>query len=179
MENPLIDDLWEPMAEFFAKVVEDAPNRDAITVQTFINRFDAHPQTSPYFVVVYEPDKTYSVEISGNIHVRPKLTVDEYNTMALLGWAKPYAGRDEDYGDFPNFVKTFTNGESAREIAETILEVLVLVFTMKPSEMIGVTSYAATEALDRFHILERLENIVNNKNRRLFKMKNMETADEV
>lgn len=144
---------------------------DYVTVQTFPERFDRHPHTSPYFTVLLNREGQYEAEIAGNISLQPKLSVNEYDRMVELGWAKPRAGKDEDYGDFPNFSKVFPEYTHSITVATDIFEALVTVYGMKATDEIAVGSERRAELIDSMKLLHRLEPEEWNPQRKLFKLK--------
>jgi hypothetical protein len=158
------------MMNVFAKAVEEAKHEEVITIQTYLTRFGSSSKSSPYVVIVHEPDASTTIEVSGNVHVEPELSPAECEKMVSLGWAQPQAGKDEDYGDFPNFSKNFSPDTSSLEIGEEILTPLLSVFLMRPYDLIGVGNVQAAEWIDQLGLLERLDQSEGNLQRKLFKL---------
>lgn len=144
------------MVTAFAKLVEFCRWGHVVEVQTYIDRFDGHPHTSPYFVLVPEPDHTLTVEFSGNLQVIPKLTATDFDRMAELGWAEPRAAKDEDYGDFPNFSRTFPLMAEHDDIARFVLQALVDVYSFEVTSQIGLEREREVELLENQKALEHL-----------------------
>ena len=115
-------------------------------------------------------DGQIEAEISGNVQLSPKLTEDEYNFMELLGWEKPKSGKDADYGDYPNFRKTFPVDTQPETVTEELLRALVLVYQLKTTDLIGLGSVTLAERLDSLKKLDRLETEPWNKDRKLFRI---------
>lgn len=161
------------MAYAISKLIEASRNNNTIDVQVYIERFDSHPHTSPYFILVCEPDKTITIEIAANMHVVPKLTVAEYDRMVELGWAKPRSGKDEDYGDFPNFDRNFPESMPNIEIAHHLLQALAEVYSMDDTSQIGLGSRKAANWLDEHRILQRMEHDGQPDTRHIFQRKGL------
>ena len=117
-----------------------------------------------------QPDGQIEAEISGNDQVSPELNDDEYNLMELLGWKKPYNGKDEDYGDFPNFWKAYPLETDGNTVAGDILTALVLVFQLKITDNIGVGTFKLVEDLEGMNQLVRLPAESWNAERKIFKI---------
>ena len=143
---------------------------DYFTVQTYAERFDSNGRTSPYFTVCVQPDGQIEAEISGNDQVTPKLTEEEYNLMELLGWRKPSSGKDEDYGDFPNFWKEYPHETDGHVVAEDILTALIVVFQLKTTDNVGVGTRKLAEDLEEMNHLVRLPPEAWNAERKIFKI---------
>jgi hypothetical protein len=158
------------MVNFFAKVVEETQPGKVFTIQTYLTRFGSSSKSSPYLVIVHEPDSSTTIEVSGNAHVSPEISDEECEKMVSLGWAKPQSGKDEDYGDFPNFMKNFRPDTSPLEIGEEILTLLLSVFVMRPYDPIAVGNVEAAEWIDQLGLLERLKATEGNLQRKLFKL---------
>ena len=90
--------------------------------------------------------------------------------MELLGWEKPTAGKDETFGDFPNFRKVYPLKADGHLVADDILTALVLVYQLKTTDMIGVGSLSLANNLESLKQLDRLETEPWNKDRKLFRI---------
>jgi hypothetical protein len=170
LENAFITEEWLPLSQGISYLISFTVLNDYFTVQTYAHRFDSHPRTSPYFTVCVLNDGQIEAEISGNVQLAPKLTEEEYNLMELLGWEKPKSGKDESYGDYPNFRKAYPKETPVETVAEDILTALVLAYQFKPTDMIGLGSVTLAERLDSLKKLDRLETEPWNKDRKLFRI---------
>ena len=177
-ETIILPAIWNPMLDAFMKLIDLVEWHGSIEIQTQLDRFDNHPLTSPLVTIYQEPDKSLAVDISGNAELLPKLTEVEYELMALLGWQKPWASKDEDYGDYPNFVKQFSKDAREFEIAESILYALVTVYGMKRTDLIAVEDLNIAEWLDETSLLHRLELEPSNDERLLFRIETEEDHNE-
>jgi hypothetical protein len=90
--------------------------------------------------------------------------------MELLGWKKPYGGKDEDYGNFPNFWKAYELGTDGHAVAGDILTALVLVFQLKITDNIGVGTRKLADDLEGMNQLVRLPAEAWNAERKIFKI---------
>jgi len=135
-----------------------------------MERFDSHPHSSPYFTMSLTPEETFEAEIAGNLQLTPKLSAEEYNLMELLGWEKPKAGKDEDYGDFPNFLKVFPPETDPLDVVESILVALVMVYQLKDTDIVELRSEYVSDEAEKLKWLERLEPDPGYPGQRLFKL---------
>jgi hypothetical protein len=165
---------WNPMLDALIKLIDLVEWHGSVDIQTQMARFDNHPLTSPLVTLIHEPDASLSVEISGNSELLPKLTEVEYETMVLLGWQKPRAGKDEDYGDYPYFTKNFEANTEPLEIADAVLYAIVFVYGMKQTDLINMDDIAIADWLDDWEILHRLEIEPSNDERLLFRLETLE-----
>ena len=90
--------------------------------------------------------------------------------MELLGWRKPSSGKDEDYGDFPNFWKEYPNETDGHVVAEDILTALIVVFQLKTTDNVGVGTRKLAENLEEMKHLVRLPPEAWNAERKIFKI---------
>jgi hypothetical protein len=158
------------MLDAFIKLIDLVEWHGSVDIQTQLERFDNHPLTSPLVALIHEPDKSLAVEISGNSELLPKLTEVEYETMVLLGWNKPRAGKDEDYGDYPYFTRAFAKDTEPLEIAEAIVYALVSVYGMKKTDLINLEELEIADWLDDYALLYRLDLEPDNDERLLFRL---------
>jgi hypothetical protein len=165
---------WNPMLDAFIKLIDLVEWHGSVDIQTQLERFDNHPLTSPLVALIHEPDKSLAVEISGNAELLPKLTEVEYETMVLLGWNKPRAGKDEDYGDYPYFTRAFAKDTDPLEIAEAILYALVFVYGMKQTDFINLEELEIADWMDDWNILHRVELEPSNDQQLLFRLETQE-----
>jgi hypothetical protein len=163
--------LWYPMVEGIGRFFTRVQKGDYLTIQTIMERFDSHPMTSPYFQICRQEDDTVSVEISGNAQLSPELTVGEYEAMSLLGWELPRKGKDEDYGDLPNFVMNFGFRPTTFLMADAVVYALVNVFGMKTTDLLEMESEWDAAWLGTYKCLERLEPDPDTYDYRLFRLK--------
>lgn len=162
---------WEPLSYALARLIFASRNKNTIDVQTYIERYGFQPEQSPYFVIVCEPDKSITIEIAGDAHVKPALTPAECSRMVELGWAAPHAGKDEDYGIFPNFSRNFAEDTDDIDIAHHLLHALSEVYSMSPDEQIGLSSQKAADWLDAQRVLRRLGPAPYRDTRHIFQKK--------
>ena len=165
---------WNPMLDALMKLLDLVEWHGSVDILTQLERFDHHPLTSPMVGMIHEPDKSLAVEISGNAELLPKLTDVEYETMVLLGWNKPRAGKDEDYGDYPYFTRSFPKDAEPFEIAEAILYALVFVYGMKQTDVINLEELEIADWLDDWNLLHRLDLETDNDQRLLFRLETQE-----
>lgn len=177
-ETLILAAAWNPMLDAFSKLIDLVDWHGSVEIQTHMERFDQHPLTSPHVTLIQEPDKALTAEISGNAELVPKLSETEYELMALLGWDKPKSGKDEDYGDYPNFVKTFDKETTDFEKAESILYALVTVYGMKRTDLIAAEDLEVADWLDDFSLLHRLEIEPDNDERLLFRLETDEDRNQ-
>jgi hypothetical protein len=149
--------LWYPMVEGLGRFFTRVEKGDYLTIQTIMERFGHQPENSPYFQICRQEDDSVSVEISGNSQLSPELTESEYQEMSSLGWELPRKGKDEDYGDLPNFVKTFGVKPATVFIADEVAYALVNVFGMKPTDLLEMESEWDAAWMGTYKCLERLE----------------------
>jgi hypothetical protein len=136
-----------------------------------MERFGSNPMTSPYFQVCRQEDDTMSVEISGNAQLSPELNESEYEAMALLGWELPKKGKDEDYGDFPNFVKNFGVKPETLLMADAAVYALVNIFGMKTQDLLEMESEWYAAWMGTYKCLERLKPDPETNDCRQFRLK--------
>ena len=162
--------IWNPMLDAFIKLIDLVEWHGSVDIQTQLERFDNHPLTSPLVTLIHEPDKSLAVEVSGNSELLPKLTEVEYEILVLLGWNKPRAGKDEDYGDYPYFTRAFAKDTEPLEIAEAILHALVSVYGMKKTDLINLEELEIADWLDDYALLYRVDLEPDNDERLLFRL---------
>lgn len=133
-------------------------------------RFSGHPHSSPYFTISLDPQERFEAEIAGNAQLTPKLSEEEYNMMVLLGWEKPKAGKDEDYGDYPNFLKTFAPDTDPLDVVESILVALVMVYKLHETDLFEVGSEWDADEAENLKWLERLEPEDEQARRTIFRL---------
>lgn len=165
-----ISEDWLPLAQSISLLISTTDVNDHFTVQTYAQRFDSHPRTSPYFTVCVQSDGQLDAEIVGNVQLSPKLTEEEYNLMELLGWEKPKSGKDEDYGDYPNFRKVYPLETTPEVVAGDILTALVLAYQFETTDLIGLGSAKLAERVASLKKLDRLETEPWNNERKLFRI---------
>ncbi len=133
-------------------------------------QFSGHPHTSPYFTISLDPNGNFEAEISGNAQVTPKLTVEDYDLMVLLGWEKPKAGKDEDYGDFPNFLNSFPPETDPLDVVEAVIVALLMVYKLRESDIFEVGNEWDADEAENLKWLERLEPEEGFARRTLFRL---------
>ena len=140
------------------------------TIQTRMAQFSGHPHSSPYFTISLTPNENFEAEISGNAQLTPKLSDEEYNLMELLGWEKPKKGKDEDYGDFPNFLREFPAETDPLDVVEAVLVALLMVYQMRETDIFEVGNEFDADEAENLKWLERLEPEEGFSRRTLFRL---------
>lgn len=164
-DNPLLGPQWEELAKAIVLVLDATPNDRTFCIQTYALKYGLQTGTSPYFQGAKDDFGSFFIEIAANLTCDPKLTEEEFKMMEFLGWDLPAVTTDEfqdqEFGseanNCPNFERRYSDDVPREEIAEAILEALVIAYGLTEEDFFNFGPPRRAEMIAKNTSLGRLK----------------------
>jgi hypothetical protein len=177
-ENPLLGPEWAPLADAIALVLDQTGRNRTFCITTYGERFGLDPGTSPYFQGFKDEFGEFFIEAAANLSCEPPLTDEEFAMMDFLSWDRPVLDPDEyRYHDFrsesnnrPNFERRFSVEADHLDIAEFIMQTMVLVYGLTEEDFFNFGGQPTADKIEKLGKLGRLKWSDGNPDREIFAM---------
>lgn len=177
-DNPLLGPQWDALAEAIVLVLNTTKKNDTFCITTYGHRYSLSPDTSPYFQGFRDEFDEFFIEAAANLMCDPPLTEEEFAMMDFLSWDKPalepeeYLNRDFSDGanDRPNFERRFTSDANSTDIAEFIMQTMVLVYGLTDEDFFNFGGKDTSDKVEALGKLGRLKVTNGNPDGQIFAM---------
>ena len=177
-DNPLLGPEWDALAEAIVLVIEKTGKNRTFCITTYGKRFNLSPNTSPYFQGFQDEFGEFFIEASANLNCNPPLTDEEFAMMAFLSWDKPAVEPEEfqnrenshEANDHPNFERRFSSEVSPVDIAEFIMQTMVVVYGLTEDDFFNFGGRETSDKVEALGKLGRLPENPGNPDRQIFAM---------
>jgi len=177
-DNPLLGPEWDALAEAIAFVLNNTKPNRTFCLTTYGLRYGLSPDTSPYFQGFKDEFGEFFIEASANLNCNPPLTDEEFAMMEFLSWDKPAVTPEEfeehafgpEDSDRPNFERRFDSSVDPTDIAEFILQTMVVVYGLTEDDFFNFGNEATANQVEALGKLGRLKKTDGNPWREIFAM---------
>lgn len=177
-DNPLLGPEWDALAEAIVLVLNKTKKNSTFCITTYGLRFNLSPNTSPYFQGFRDEFDEFFIEASANLNCNPPLSAEEFAMMDFLGWDKPAVepeefqnpDKDPELNDRPNFERRFSSDVSRTDIAEFIMQTMVLVYGLTEEDFFNFGGRTTSDQVEQLGKLGRLAYNPGNPDRQIFAM---------
>ena len=177
-DNPLLGPEWDALAEAIVLVINETRKNRTFCITTYGLRFNLDPGTSPYFQGFRDEFGELFIEASANLSCEPPLTDEEFAMMEFLSWDRPALEpeefRNRDYSaeanDRPNFERRFTSEVNPTDIAEFIMQTMVVVYGLTEEDYFNFGDRDTANKVEALGKLGRLKKTDGNLDREIFAM---------
>jgi len=177
-DNPLLGPEWDALAEALALVMTKTMKHDTFCITTYGRRYNLSPNTSPYFQGFRDGHGELFIEAAANLICDPPLTEEEFAMMEFLSWDRPALSPEEfqdqdrsaEANDRPNFERRFDDSVDPKDIAEFILQTLVVVYGLTEDDFYNFGNETISNEVEALGKLGRLKYSDGNPWRQIFAM---------
>ncbi len=177
-DNPLLGPQWDALAEAIALVIKKTGKNRTFCITTYGLRYGLSPDTSPYFQGVRDEFGELFIEAAANLMCDPPLSDEEFAMMDFLSWDKPAVTPEEfenrDFGaesnDRPNFERRFSDNVDPVDIAEFIMQTMVVVYGLTEEDFFNFGGRETSDQVEALGKLGRLKWSDGNPDREIFAM---------
>jgi hypothetical protein len=177
-DNPLLGPEWDALAEAIVLVLNETGKNRTFLITTYGLRFGLDPDTSPYFQGFKDEFGEFFIEASANLNCEPLLTGEEFAMMDFLSWDQPALSPEEfrkrefsvEANDRPNFERRFSSEVSRVDIAEFVMQTMVLVYGLTEEDFYNFGDRETSEKVEALGKLGRLKKTDGNPDRQIFAM---------
>lgn len=177
-DNPLLGPEWDALGEAIALVIKKTGKNNTFCITTYGKRYGLSPSTSPYFQGARDDFGELFIEASSNVICDPPLTDQEYEMMEFLSWDRPaldpeeFENRDfnSEANDQPNFERRFPDSVDPVDIAEFIMQTMVVVYRLTEDDFFNFGNETTSNQVDALGKLGRLKYSEGNPWRQIFAM---------
>ena len=177
-DNPLLGPEWDALAEAIALVIKKTGKNRTFCITTYGLRYGLSPDTSPYFQGVRDEFGELFIEAAANLMCDPPLSDEEFAMMDFLSWDKPAVTPEEfenrDFGaesnDRPNFERRFSDSVDPVDIAEFIMQTMVVVYGLTEEDFFNFGGRETSDQVEALGKLGRLKRTDGNPDREIFAM---------
>lgn len=176
--NPLLGPEWDALAEAIVLVLNKTTNNNTFCITTYGKRFGLSPDRSPYFQGSRDEFGELFIEAAANLICDPPLTEEEFEMMEFLSWNRPALNpeeyHDRDYAseasNQPNFERRFTSEVDPTDIAEFIMQTMVVVYGLTEDDFFNFGSQKTSDEVAALGKLGRLKTSKGNPYGQIFAM---------
>ena len=177
-DNPLLGPEWDALAEAIVLVLNKTGTNRTFCITTYGLRFNLSPDTSPYFQGFKDEFGEFFIEASANLNCNPPLTDEEFAMMEFLSWDKPAVDpedfrnpdKDAEVNDRPNFERRFSSDVSPTDIAEFIMQTMVVVYGLTEEDFFNFGGRTTSDQVEALGKLGRLKVTNRNPDGQIFAM---------
>ena len=177
-DNPLLGPEWDALAEAIALVINRTKKYDTFCITTYGHKYGLSPDTSPYFQGMRSEFGELFIEAAANLSCNPPLTEEEFAMMEFLSWDRPALSPEEfmnressaETNDRPNFERRFDESVDPKDIAEFILQSMVVVYGLTEDDFYNFGNETVANQVEALGKLGRLKYSDGNPWRQIFAM---------
>lgn len=177
-DNPLLGPEWEALAEAIALVIRETRKNRTFSITTYGKRYGLSPNRSPYFQGARDEFGELFIEAAANLICDPPLTEEDFAMMEFLSWDRPALNPDEyrnrepdsESSNQPNFERRFTEEVDPVDIAEFIMQTMVVVYGLTEEDFFNFGGRDTAEKVEKLGKLGRLAYSEGNPAREIFAM---------
>lgn len=172
LENPILGQLWLPIAEAFESLSEGLTEKSSVwVVNTLLRSRDYASDDSPYVQAILGSDGSLHIEVAGKLAIT-NMSDEDLRLLRFIGWSVPDLEENELNKEpgLPNPFRVFDVGWGALQVAAFALETLIAVYGLQEDDYFDFTSAAFSSSLAEKGHLERAGIHAGNPDGTLFRL---------